>query len=126
MMLPEDWLRSFELRAQEQVERAQELSRRLDGASVSATSAGHEVRLSVDSSGGLASLEFGSAARELSLDELAAVVLRTSRQAQARLAETMGDLAAEIVGRGSETASFIGRAYGDRFPRPVDDDEERP
>lgn len=122
MTTPEDWMRSFELRAQEHVDRAQELSRRLEQNSVTVTSPGEEVRLSVDSSGGLASLHFNPEAGGVPLDELAALVVQTSRQAQARLAESMSDVASQVFGRGSETASFISRAYADRFPQ-LDEDE---
>lgn len=124
MTMPDDWMRSFELRAQEHVDRAQELSRRLERNEVTATSPGEEVRLTVDSSGGLKSLEFGAQARQLPLDDLAAVVLQTSRQAQARLAESMTAVASEVFGSGSETASFVSRAYADRFPAPPEEEQE--
>lgn len=124
MTMPDDWMRSFELRAQEHIDRARELSRRLERNEVTATSPGEEVRLTVDSSGGLKSIEFGAQARQLPLEELASVVLQTSRQAQAQLAESMSAVASQVFGGGSETASFVSRAYADRFPPPLEEDEQ--
>ncbi|RZU48483.1 YbaB/EbfC DNA-binding family protein [Krasilnikovia cinnamomea] len=121
MTMPDDWIRTFELRAQEQAARAHELSRQLQERSVTVASADGEVRLTVDSAGGLAGLEFGRGASELSLEDLAALVLQTSRRAQARLAESMSEAVAQVFGQGSETASFVSQAYAERFPRPDDD-----
>jgi hypothetical protein len=119
----DDWIRSFEIQAEEQIARSLELSRRLEANSVAVESPRGEVRLSVDSSGGLASLAFSRAARYLPLDELAELVLQTSRRAQADLARSMQTVAAEVYGAGSETASFVGRAYTEKFPEPIEDDE---
>lgn len=121
MTMPDDWIRSFELQAEQQVARSLELSRRLAANTMSASSPEGEVRLTVDSSGGLASLAFGTKARDLPLDELASLVLQTSRRAQVQLAKAMGEVASEVFGRGSETASFVSGAYAERFPQPIDD-----
>jgi hypothetical protein len=53
---PEDLLRSFELRVQEQTDRALELSQRMQQSMTMAESPGGEVRVAVDSTGGLAEL----------------------------------------------------------------------
>ncbi|BFU45848.1 YbaB/EbfC family nucleoid-associated protein [Krasilnikovia sp. MM14-A1004] len=119
--LPEDLLRSFELRAAEHAERAQLLSRRLEQNSVTAQSRGGEVQVTVDSTGGLSGLQFGSAARDLELDRLAELVLATSRQAQAKLAESMGELVSDLYGQGSPTATFVTQTYAQRFPVQDDD-----
>jgi hypothetical protein len=118
---PEDLLRSFELRAAEHAERAQLLSRRLEQNSTMVESPDGLVRVTVDSTGGLSGLQFGRGARELPLDRLAELVLATSRQAQARLAASMGELVAELYGPGSETANFVTETYAQRFPAPDDD-----
>jgi hypothetical protein len=124
MTMPDDWIRSFELQAEAQVARSLELSRRLEANMVSAASPEGEVQLTVDSSGGLASITFGPEARDLSLDELASLVLRTSRRAQTQLAKSMGEVASEVYGRGSETASFLSSTYAERFPEPVEDEDD--
>ena len=121
---PEDLLRSFELRATEQAERAHRLSERLQAKSITVESPGGEVRLTVDSTGGLSALDFGSAARGLALERLAEVVLQTSRRAQAKLAESMGELVSQVYGSGSPTATFVAQAYADRFPAPAGDERD--
>lgn len=121
MTTPDDWIRSLELQAKEQVERSLELSRRLQGHAVSSSSPAGEVRLTVDSSGGLAGLRFGAGARELPMDECASLIVQTSRRAQADLARSMSEVASEVFGRGSQTAAFVGAAYAERFPEPVED-----
>lgn len=125
MTTPDDWIRSFELQAAEQVARSRELSRRLETHTVSASSPEGEVRLTVDSSGGLASLTFGVNARDLPLEELASLVIRTSRRAQAQLATSMSEVASQVLGQGSDTAQFVGNAYRERFPEPPDNGEGR-
>ncbi|GAA2464887.1 YbaB/EbfC family nucleoid-associated protein [Winogradskya humida] len=120
--VPDDLLHSFELKAMEQAERAQLLSRRIEQNVATVESPGGEVRLTVDSSGGLAGLNFGSAAERLPLERLGELVLRTSRQAQARLAESMNDLISDVYGRDSETARFVARTYAERFPESQDDE----
>ena len=121
----EDLLRSFELRAAEQAERAQLLSRRLARNSTMVESPDGAVRVVVDSTGGLADLRFGRAAREVPLDRLAELVLTTSKRAQAELADSMGELVSQVYGPGSDTATFVSQAYAERFPAPAPDDEDR-
>ena len=121
----EDLLRSFELQAAEHAERARLLSRRLEQSSTVVESRGGEVRVAVDSTGGLSALQFGSTARDVPLDRLADLVLTTSRQAQARLADSLGELAAQLYGPGSSTATFISQTYAERFPAPDDDGDQR-
>jgi DNA-binding protein YbaB len=120
---PEDLLRSFEEQAREHAERAQLLSRRLEQNSVTVESPDGEVRVTVDSTGGLADLRFGSPARQVSLDRLSELVLATSRQAQATLAESMGELVSQLYGPGSPTASFVAETYAERFPAPDQDED---
>ncbi len=114
----EDMLRSFELRVQEQTRHAQELSARIRGAAVTVESPGGEVRVTVDSAGGLSGLQFGSAAQRVPLERLAELVLAASRQAQAKLSGVMGDLVAQVYGRDSQTAQFVAGAYAQRFATP--------
>lgn len=115
-MDPEDLFRSFEHRVQQNVERAQQLSERMQDRTATVASPGGEVRVTVDSTGGLAGLQFGPAAQRLSLDRLAGLVLQTSQRAQAQLAAAMSELVGELYGDGSETARFVSEAYTERFP----------
>jgi DNA-binding protein YbaB len=121
----EDMLRSFQVQAMEQAERAQQLSRRMQQTSVTVESPGGEVRVTVDSTGGLSGLDFGAAAERVRLDRLAELVLQTSRLAQGRLAGSMNELVDEVYGRGSDTASFVSQAYAERFPEPEPEPDDR-
>src|SRR5689334_9411234 len=100
----DDLLRSFELRAEEQAAQARRLSARIEQSTATAESTGGEVTVTVDSTGGLAALRFGAAAERLPLDRLAALVLETSRRAQAEIAKQVGDLVSDTYGLGSPTA----------------------
>jgi hypothetical protein len=113
--VPEDLLRSFELRAEEQAAQARRLSARIEQSAATVESPGGEVTVTVDSTGGLAGLRFGAAAERLALDRLAALVLETSRRAQAEIAKQVGDLVSDAYGLGSPTAAFVSDAYANRF-----------
>ncbi len=123
----EDLLRAFEERVQQQAEHASQLSEQMKARSVTVESPGGEVRVTVDTTGGLSGLEFGSAAERLRLEGLAQLVLQTSRQAQAKLAESMSELVGQMYGPSSPTARFVSDAYAERFPtaEPDEDGERR-
>jgi len=122
---PEDELRSFELPAEAQVQRTLQLSAELEAAEVTVLSPNGEVTVRVNSAGGLADLQFQPEADQVSRDELARLVLTTSRRAQAKLAERVGELTASTYGAGSGTAAFVSGAYASRYPQPDDDSEAR-
>jgi len=122
---PEDALRSFELRAEAQVQRTLHLSAELEAAEVTVRSPGGEVTVRVNSAGGLADLRFHPESDRLSRDDLARLVLTTSRRAQAKLAERVAELTASLYGTGSGTAAFVSQAYASRYPPPEEDSETR-
>lgn len=123
---PEGLLRSFEARAREQAEQAQQLSQRMQKATSTVESSGGEVRLTVDSTGGLADLEFGAPAERVSLQRLAQLVLEASRQAQRRMAAQMSTVVAQMYGADSPTSQFVSSAYAERFAaHPEYDREDR-
>ncbi|MEU4220753.1 YbaB/EbfC family nucleoid-associated protein [Actinoplanes sp. NPDC026623] len=121
---PDDMLRSFEMRVESQTRRALQLSAELEAAEVTVRSAGGELTVSVNSAGGLADLEFHPEADSLSREELAQLVLVTSRRAQAKLADRVGELVSSMYGSDSSTAAFVADAYASRYPAPVDGEEE--
>jgi len=122
--LAEEQLRGWQLRAQEQAARAQVLGERLKAATATASSSPDGVRVTVDSTGGLAALHLGAATAEMQRPALAALILRTSRQAQSVLVEQLAALATEVYGAGSATAQFVTDAYRERFPS-LDDSGQR-
>lgn len=124
---PEGSMGSFEARVAEQTRRALDLSVRLEAADVTVSSPGGELTVRVDSAGGLADLVFHPEADSLPRDELARLVLATSRRAQARLASQVSELVAGVYGSDSGTAAFVSDAYASRYPQPPDggDEEDR-
>ncbi len=120
---PEDVLAGWEQRVAQQSALTAELSQRIENARASAESRGGEVAVTVDSSGGLAELSLSERAMRLSAGELAALVLDTSRRAQARLAQQVNEVVGGLYGADSSTAAFIGGAYAEKFPQPHDDED---
>ncbi|HEV7899835.1 MAG TPA: YbaB/EbfC family nucleoid-associated protein [Planosporangium sp.] len=122
--VPEDLLRSFELRVEEQTQQAQRLSAQMQQSTATVESPDGEVTVTVDSTGGLSDLRFRSPAERLPLERLATLVLDTSRRAQAEMARKMSELVSEMYGSGSATAEFVSNAYAERFPSPPASERE--
>jgi DNA-binding protein YbaB len=118
-------LADWEYRIQQQAALTSELSQRLERGTASVEAADGVATVTVDSSGGMTELRIAERAMRLPADELASIILDTNRRAQAKMARQMADVVSDLYGAGSETASFIGGVYADRFPEPPDDDEER-
>jgi len=76
--VPDDLLRSFEQHVEQQTQRALQLSNQIEQSTTTLESPGGEVRVTVDSTGGLAGLRFGGSGERLSLERLAELVLDTS------------------------------------------------
>lgn len=111
-------LRDVERRLEWQMEQAEQLKSRVEATTVTVESPGGEAAVTVDSSGGFADLRLTDRALRLGPDELAGVILSTSRMAQAQLAERVGELVNGLYGEGSQTATFISDVYAEQFPSP--------
>jgi DNA-binding protein YbaB len=121
---PDDTLNAFQARVDEQTRQALRLSTELENAEVTLTSAGRELTVRINSAGGLTNLIFHSESDKLTRDELAELVLATSRRAQAQLAERVRDLVAKTYGADSGTANLVAEAYSSRYPG-TDDEQPR-
>ena len=121
---PDDLLADWGRRAEQQATLTAELSERMQQTTATVEAHGGEAVVTVDHSGGLAGLRLTDRAMRLSAEELAQVILVTSRRAQAEMAQQIADVVADVYGPGSETASFIAGAYTAQFPE-LPDDEER-
>ena len=86
--------------------------------------AGRDNSATVDHSGGLADLRLSDRAMRLSATELAAIILHTSRQAQAAMPKQMGDMVRGLYGSDSDTAAFIANTYAEQFPEPPDEERD--
>lgn len=119
---PDDMLDAFEQRVQKQTEQAEHLSRRMQEITSTTVSTHGDVRVTVDSTGGLSSLHLSSATVQMSRPDLANLILQTSQRAQTKLAEIVAELVTEVYGPDSTTASFVADTYAERFSRPNRDD----
>ncbi len=119
---PEDDLRAFQAQVEERTNQALRFSAELEAVEVTEHSPGGEVIVRVDSAGGLADLRFQPEADRISRNELARLIMDTSRRAQARLAERVGEMVAAVYGSGSGTATLINEAYAKRYPGSGDSD----
>ncbi len=120
---PEEMLADWEHRIARQTAMTSELSQRLEETSASVEATDGVATVTVDSSGGMTELRLSDQAMRLPASELASVILDTNRRAQAKMARQMVDVVSGLYGAGSETASFIGGVYTDRFPQPPEDEE---
>jgi YbaB/EbfC DNA-binding family len=120
---PEDFLADWERRAEQRAMLTTELSRRMQENSASAESRAGEAVVTVDHSGGLTDLTLSERAMQLSARELADVILKTSRRAQAKMAQQIGDMVKGLYGSDSEAAAFITGAYAEQFPEPAEDEK---
>jgi DNA-binding protein YbaB len=123
---PDDIIDDFQARVSERTQQALRLSAELEQAEVMLRSSRGEVTVRVNSAGGLSDLRFHPESESLTRDELAALVLATSRRAQAKLAERVSELVAGVYGTGSGTAALVTEAYASRYPSVDDESEGRP
>jgi broad specificity phosphatase PhoE len=120
-----DVLRDWQQRAEQQAEFSLELSRRMQETTATVESAGGEVVVTVDHSGGMTDLRLAGSAMRMSAGELAALILGTGRRAQAAMAGRMAELVKGMYGADSATTAFIAGTYAEQFPVQPDDDEKR-
>jgi hypothetical protein len=117
---PDEMIRSLR-----RVSETLRVSAELEAAAVTAQPDCGEVTVRVNSAGGLADLLFHPESDKLSRDDLARLVLATSRRAQARLAQQVSTTLSGMYGRSSDTATFITDAYAGRYPAIEDSEEQR-
>lgn len=124
---PEDMLSDWERRAEQQTQLTMELSQRMQQNTATVESHGGEAVVTVDHTGGLAALQISDAAMRIPSNDLASVILATSRRAQAKMAQQMADLVKGMYGSDSATAAFITDTYTGQFPeQPEDEERGRP
>jgi DNA-binding protein YbaB len=81
----------------------------ITNAVASASSADGAVTVSTDAAGVVSDVEFAKSARDRSRSDLAALVVRTSRQAQIRALRQAQRGVADAVGESSKAVSVLGR-----------------
>lgn len=106
---PQAWLRDYRAQGEDMVRRSQEFSEQLREVTETASSRDGAVTVTVTPSGALQDLVFSPRARELSEGQLAQLTLQTSREAQARVAHRVAELAAPVIGDGDSMAFLRGQ-----------------
>ncbi|NUT46634.1 MAG: YbaB/EbfC family nucleoid-associated protein [Saccharothrix sp.] len=97
-------------------ERFRALERDLGSVAVTETSHDGVVRVTVDASGVLRHLELSDRTREFSGRTLSAHVLATLRRAQARIADEVSRLAADVAAEDPAGAAAVVAGYRRQFP----------
>jgi DNA-binding protein YbaB len=103
----DDWVSSYLRRAEETEAMAEEAKSRLAQVAAQLSSPDGAVTLTVNASGALQTLQFGSAAERMSRDQLAGSVLATARQAQAQAAQQVAAAMSPLLGQDSAAMDFL-------------------
>jgi hypothetical protein len=99
-MDPEQWLAHYDKRLSEVATRAKEASARVRQVGGTATSPRGEVEVRVGAGGALEDLTLTPAARTLESDELARLILDTTRRARHAVSAQIAGIATEYFGAG--------------------------
>ncbi|WP_245812211.1 YbaB/EbfC family nucleoid-associated protein [Actinophytocola xinjiangensis] len=100
MMDPEQWLAQYDKRLAEVASRAKDASARLRQVGGTASSPRGEVTVRVSASGTLEDLTLTPAARGLESDELARLILDTTRRARREVSVQIDGLSTRYLGEG--------------------------
>ncbi|WP_306749073.1 YbaB/EbfC family nucleoid-associated protein [Saccharothrix yanglingensis] len=100
-------------------EKYQEMSRQVAGVSITEVSRDGLVRLTVDATGAMQTLEISE--RASGGAQLAATILTTMRRAQSRIAGAVSDVVGAVGIREPGTADALVSSYRRRFPEPPSD-----
>lgn len=120
-MEPEQWLAQYQKRITDIATRANEAGDRLRQVGGTATSPRGEVTVTVGAGGALADLTLTPAARTLESDELARLILDTTRRARHAVAAQLAGITTECFGEGP--ALDVIRQY---LPTAVPRTDKRP
>ncbi|WP_018217651.1 YbaB/EbfC family nucleoid-associated protein [Salinispora vitiensis] len=121
----EDLLHDWQQRADQHAQLSLEMSRRMQEVTATARSTDDEVEVTVDHTGSMTALRIADYAMRLPAADLSSLVLATSQQAQAKMAQQVGELVQGMYGSDSPTAAFVTGAYNQQFPQPPDEEQER-
>ena len=98
--------------------RYEDISREVAALHVRETSRDNVVDVTVDARGVVTDLRISDRARELSGQELTALVLGTMRRAQHKISERVAEAMAPMAARDPQTVRTVVDGYQQRFPEP--------
>jgi len=122
-MGPEDWLAQYDKRLTEIAARAKEASERVSQVGSTATSPRGEVEVRVGASGVLEELTLTPEARTLESDELARLILDTTRKARYAVSAQIAGISTQYFGEGP-ALDVIKQHLPAGLPMPTDRDED--
>jgi DNA-binding protein YbaB len=105
----DDWVSSYLRRAEETQAMAEEAKSKLAQVAAQLSSPDEAVTVTVNASGALQTLQFGSAAERMSRDQLAGSVLATAQRAQARAAQQVAAAMSPLIGQDRDAMDFLRR-----------------
>jgi DNA-binding protein YbaB len=96
----------------------QDMSREVAALTVREASRDNVVEVTVDARGALTDLRISDRVRELSGQEVAALVLGTMRRAQHRITDKVAEVMAPMAAKDPQTVQTVVAGYEQRFPEP--------
>ena len=121
-MDPNQIVTSYEQEIAGLAARAEEAREEIRHLSGTATSQDGAVTVTVNGSGSLQDVSFGPRADELPRAQLAAAIMATARQAQAKASREIIDIMTPLIGEDSDAMRFV----RDQIPDPAEEDAEEP
>ncbi|GLY52117.1 YbaB/EbfC family nucleoid-associated protein [Lentzea sp. NBRC 102530] len=104
---PNQLIEDYEQRTAALLTQAEEAKSQIANLTGAATSADGAVTVSVSAGGALLSLSFGTKADDMPKDRLAALVMSTSKRAQAQAVAQIATIMAPLIGDNSEAMEFV-------------------
>ncbi|WP_199438827.1 YbaB/EbfC family nucleoid-associated protein [Umezawaea beigongshangensis] len=114
----ERMLSQWQSSVQERANRYQAMATRVQGMSITETSADRLVQLTIGSNGILTNLTIAEGAREKRMAELSQEIMRTLQRAQSKIPELLQQAMAETIGTQDETANVLFDEAKKNFPAP--------
>jgi DNA-binding protein YbaB len=123
-MDPDKWFAQYDEKLQAAAANANKADKALREVGGSATSPGGEVLVKVTANGGLADLVLRPGARDIEPEQLARLILETSKQAQRDAGQQVVDVMKEFVGEGDALEAvkqYLPAGFaGDGTDKPID------
>jgi DNA-binding protein YbaB len=114
----EEWLDAWTASVNDRARAAADLAQRVSQLTGTATNRHRSVRVTVDSTGAVQSIEVDDRIREMTGREIGREIMAAIRSAQANLAGTVAAAVEETVGSDTETGRAVVDSFATRFPQP--------
>jgi hypothetical protein len=120
----EEWLDAWTASVNERARTAADLAQQVSRLTGTAMNRQRSVRVTVDSTGAVQSIDVDDRVRELTGSEISQQIMMVVRRAQANLAVTVTAAVEDTVGADTETGRAVIDSFAMRFPEPPDEKPE--